>query len=76
MFEILETLKPALQPADITYKLEKLPLDPAAGERITKLAKLRNLALESPPQERLGFRAGRYRRRVSQRYCCLPRGYH
>ncbi|KAI1388052.1 alpha-1,3-mannosyltransferase CMT1 [Hypoxylon trugodes] len=43
--EVLYALRPELKDLVVTYYVQSSELDPGAGERIEKLAKLRNLAL-------------------------------
>lgn len=43
--EILEALRPQLDQLGLTYFLQSSPIDPKEGDRIVKLAELRNLAL-------------------------------
>lgn len=45
-YDVLQAIRPALGDLDITYFLRSSDIDPKEGDRIAKLAELRNLALE------------------------------
>ncbi|POR35552.1 Alpha-1,3-mannosyltransferase CMT1 [Tolypocladium paradoxum] len=55
--DVLEALRPSLEALGISYSLQSSPIDPSQGERITRLAELRNLALQ--PLLRLSGRANK-----------------
>lgn len=44
--DVLEALRPSLEALGIAYAFESSPIDPSKGERIARLAELRNLALQ------------------------------
>lgn len=43
--EVLEALRPTLEDLGVTYFFQSSPMDPSEGDRIDKLARLRNAAL-------------------------------
>ncbi|KAL1887535.1 hypothetical protein Sste5346_010146 [Sporothrix stenoceras] len=45
-YDVLQAIRPALDDIDTTYFLRSSDIDPKEGDRIAKLAKLRNLALQ------------------------------
>ncbi|KND93223.1 Alpha-1,3-mannosyltransferase CMT1 [Tolypocladium ophioglossoides CBS 100239] len=44
--DVLAALRPSLEALGITYSLQSSPIDPSEGDRIVRLAELRNMALQ------------------------------